>query len=190
MVILGPAPAPDDVQSCSLAANRTAMALYTIATSLEGEAATIGLPASDVSRIAMFRGTCRRATEACSNDLEKSDIALLCCILWDYLIITCASIEKIHNTWRKLEVEIVEYLSKKLHVHLLRCCLSTAMTKNITPLTTLRALKEAHVLNQSQDLQHLFLVKHYILALLVNYSIECEAQPAVSRQLWQEREME
>jgi hypothetical protein len=58
MVILGPAPAPDDVQSCSLAANRTAMALYTIATSLEGEAATIGLPASDVSRIAMFRGTC------------------------------------------------------------------------------------------------------------------------------------
>ncbi len=63
MVILGPAPAPDDVQSCSLAANRTAMALYTIATSLEGEAATIGLPASDVSRIAMFRGTCRQAIE-------------------------------------------------------------------------------------------------------------------------------
>lgn len=101
MVILGPAPAPDDVQSCSLAANRTAMALYTIDTSLEGEAATIGLPASDVSRIAMFRGTCHQAIEACSNDLEKSEIALLCCILWDYLIITCASIEKIHNTVEK-----------------------------------------------------------------------------------------
>jgi hypothetical protein len=88
MVILGPAPAPDDVQSCSLAANRTATPLYTIATSLEGEAATIGLPASDVSRIAMFRGTCHQAIAACSDDPEKSEIATppCCIILWVGLI--------------------------------------------------------------------------------------------------------
>lgn len=41
----------------------------------------------------------------------------------------------------------MNHLSKEVHLHLVRCCSSTSMTKHITTLTTLRAFEEAHVLN-------------------------------------------
>lgn len=65
MVGRGPALKPGTAKSISLAATRTAMLLYTLAASLVGADATMGVPASEVSRISIFKGTCQKPHDWC-----------------------------------------------------------------------------------------------------------------------------
>ena len=61
----GPTLKPGTAKSLSLAATRAAMLLYTLAASLVGADATMGVPASEVSRISIFKGTCQKTHDWC-----------------------------------------------------------------------------------------------------------------------------